>query len=80
MMTEEDLRKIVVEVIGDRDAQIRCDMTAMDVGSWDSLSHTLIMLEIGAAYGIEINAQETARLENLGALFDLVNARIAEKG
>ena len=79
-MTEEDLRKIVVDVIGHRDAEIARDMTANDVGGWDSLHHTLIMLEISAAYDVEIGAEETANLMNLGELIDLVNARIAAKG
>lgn len=79
MMTEENLREIVAEVIGDRDIRIERDMTAKDVGGWDSLNHTLIMLEIGAAYDIEIGAEETANLKNLGELIDLTNARISAK-
>jgi acyl carrier protein len=72
--TIEDLQEIAQEVIGDRDVTLSPEMTAMDVPGWDSLSHTLISIEIGGRTGRDIDAQSLAEAANFGELVDRVNA------
>ena len=49
--------------------------TAGDVPGWDSLAHVGIILAVERAFGFRIRATEMARLDNLGALVDVVIAR-----
>jgi acyl carrier protein len=52
-------------------------MTAADVPGWDSLNHSILMMELGVALGVDISAEETAKLANIGALLDYLNERAA---
>jgi acyl carrier protein len=49
--------------------------TAADVPGWDSLAHVSIILAVERAFRFRIRATEMARLDNLGALVDVVIAR-----
>lgn len=65
----------------DQDAvEIGRRTTASDVPGWNSLSHVMLMLEIGQAFGVALPADETAELEDVGALYDLIVERRAEQG
>ena len=49
--------------------------TAGDVPGWDSLSHVQIILAVERAFKFRIRTTEMARLDNLGALVDVIIAR-----
>jgi len=49
--------------------------TANDVPGWDSLAHVKIILGVEKAFKIRIRTTEMAKLDNIGALVDLVVAR-----
>lgn len=42
--------------------------TANDIEGWDSLSHTIIMMQLERALGIRIPVEETFALRNVGEL------------
>ena len=51
------------------------DTTADNVSGWDSLNHTILVLEIENAFGVVIAADETAKLPNVGALWKHIEER-----
>lgn len=46
--------------------------TALDVDGWDSLSHSMLLLELEQAFGITLDADEAARCANVGELADCI--------
>jgi len=49
--------------------------TAADVPGWDSLAHVRIILAVERAFAFRIRTTEMARLDNIGALVEVVIAR-----
>ncbi len=45
---------------------------AMDVRGWDSLSHTMILMNLEDGFGIELPMDRVLRLETVGDLVDLI--------
>jgi len=52
--------------------QFDMGMTAADIPGWDSLRHTILIMEINRVAGIDLSPEETAELKNLGALYDAI--------
>lgn len=51
--------------------------TALDVDGWDSLSHSMLLLELEQAFGITLDADEAARCANVGELADCIERQPA---
>jgi acyl carrier protein len=64
----ERLYALMSDVFMLRDFPLKPSMTAEDVPGWDSLHHTILMMELERVTGVELSPQETARLPNIGAL------------
>lgn len=45
---------------------------AMDVRGWDSLSHTMILMNLEDGFGIELPMDRVLRLGTVGDLVDLI--------
>lgn len=43
-----------------------------DIEGWDSLSHTMLIMNVEETFGIDLPLEEIIELENLGALADVV--------
>jgi acyl carrier protein len=54
--------------------------TATDVEGWDSLSHTIIMMQVERAFGIRIPVEETFALRDCGALVAFLRPYLAAAG
>lgn len=78
--TLQDLSDIARDVIGGRRRELHGSMTAADVPGWDSLNHTLIIVEISSRLGIEISPREASGLANLGELVSVVDSRLTLRG
>ena len=48
--------------------------TALDVDGWDSLSHSMLMLELESAFGIELDPERVGRCADVGELAALIEA------
>lgn len=70
-----DLEQIARDALGDASIKLRADASASSVPGWDSLQHTLIVLEINRRAGISLEPSEAADAKTFGALIDLVNSR-----
>ena len=68
------VRRVIAETFGIPEAAIDRTTTAEDVDGWDSLSHTILMVRLGRALGIEIPEAVAAEVANVGALADAVEA------
>jgi acyl carrier protein len=79
ILTIEALSAIAEEIIGLPSIALSSQMLASEIPGWDSLNHTLIILEISNMLGIELSAEETAHLPDLGALVALANSRVRSR-
>lgn len=52
--------------------RITPDTVATDVAGWDSLSHTVLLLKVEDAFGIELPEEEVFDLKNVAELAALV--------
>lgn len=57
-------------------AELDSSMVADDVDGWDSLSHVTVMLMLSREFGVEIAPTETEEIENIGALIEMIKARV----
>ena len=75
MTIEDRLLRIFRDVLEDEDLVLTEGSSAADIEEWDSLVHVTLMFNIEQEYGIQFSGEEFARLENVGELQRLVNAK-----
>jgi len=51
-------------------------LTARDVPGWDSLRNIRLILTVEKAYGVRFSASEIGKLQNVGDLVHLVQAKL----
>ena len=73
------LKQIFHEVFDDDTLVITPELTAADVAEWDSLSHIRLMLAVERSFKIRFSAAQTASLQNVGQLAELIRAKTAAK-
>lgn len=78
-ITVEAFRAILEDVLDEPVPVITEATVAKDVPAWDSLNHVRLLVHIEQAYGISFPVDAVERLENVGALIQLVNRLIAEQ-
>ncbi len=72
-LSQEQLFAVMRDVFMLSDFHFTPEMSAKDVPGWDSLHHSILMMELGIITGSEISAEETARCANIGDLLAMVN-------
>lgn len=72
----QDLQAIAREVCGDPTITLLPDGTARDVPGWDSLNHTLIVIEVNADYGVDLSPYELGKAATFGALVAAIQAAL----
>lgn len=80
MDSEAILKKtgqIIRETIRCASAPITRATRAMDVRGWDSLSHTMILIQLEDGFGIRLPMDRVLRLSTVGDLVDLIAELIA---
>jgi len=75
MNTLERLQAVMRGVFLDDSLVVGASTTALDVDGWDSLSHSMLMLEIEQAFGIELDLAEAGRCANVGELVGCIERR-----
>lgn len=73
------VQRILRDVFFDPDIVVDFSSTAADVDGWDSLSHVRLLIAIERHFAIRIAPLEADRLDNVGALVDLVLDLVREK-
>ncbi|MCU0523019.1 MAG: acyl carrier protein [Anaerolineae bacterium] len=79
MTTETMLAELFREVFEDAALTITRATTADDINGWDSLFHVTLLMAVEDRFGIEFRQHEVAGLSNVGALIDLIDAKIATR-
>jgi acyl carrier protein len=78
-MSDEVLARVaevIRETFGDESLVVTRETIADDVSGWDSLSHTIVVLAIGDAFGIVL-PPNTQAFANVGELVDTIQRLIA---
>lgn len=70
------LNKIFQEVFDDEEIQVFDEMTAKDIQEWDSLMHITLVVATEKEFNLRLNAAEIGKLENVGAMIDLIITRV----
>jgi acyl carrier protein len=66
----------IFEDVFDEDAMnITPELSAKDVDGWDSLTHIRLILAIEKAFKIKFSTSEIGKLQNVGDLVTLIQAR-----
>ena len=52
------------------------ELTAKDVGGWDSLSHMLLITEIENAFSIKFKLKDLNRMKNVGDIVDIIISKL----
>jgi len=74
-MLIEKLTTIFRKVFDDETIVLNDQMTANDIGSWDSLSHMLMITQVENAFSIKFSLREINKLKNVGALIRLIESK-----
>jgi acyl carrier protein len=71
----EKMTKIFRNVFNDDTINLNSDTTAKDIGSWDSLSHMLMITEVENTFSIKFKLREINKLKNVGSLIELIESK-----
>ncbi len=71
----ERLTQIFLDVFDEDSIEITPDLSAKDVDGWDSLAHIRLLLTIERAFKIKFSTSEIGKLETVGDLVALIQAR-----
>jgi acyl carrier protein len=69
------LGEIFEDVFDEDSIEITPELSAKDVDGWDSLTHIRLILTIEKAFKIKFSTSEIGKLENVGDLVTLIEAR-----
>ena len=71
----EKLTAIFRTVFNDNTIILRNNLTANEVGNWDSLSHMLMIGEVEKEFSIKFKLKELNKLEDVKGLIDLIELK-----
>jgi acyl carrier protein len=71
------LTTIFRKIFNDETIFLNNGLTANDIGSWDSLSHMLMITEVENVFSIKFRLREINRLKNVGTLVELIESKLA---
>jgi acyl carrier protein len=63
---------IIRETFRQKDVEITRETTALDVDGWDSLSHTMLLLDVETHFGVRLPTEKVYDLADVGELVDLI--------
>lgn len=75
MEIQERLVDVFRQVFDDETLVLTDEMTADDIGGWDSVAHINLMFSIEQAFGIQFNGNELAEMKNIGELKQLLASK-----
>ncbi len=70
------LNRVFGEVFDDEKIEIFDEMTAKDIGEWDSLMHIVLVVATEKEFKVTLNAAEVGELKNVGEMLDLLCERV----
>ena len=76
-MIIDKITRIFRTVFNDETIILNNDTTANDVGSWDSLTHMIMIAEVEEAFSIKFKLREINKLKDVGTLVELIHSKIS---
>lgn len=73
----ETMTAIVRDLFDEYDGPVSRELSARDVGQWDSLMNVQFIVLIEQAFGIRFSTREVGQFKNLGELLDAVKTKRA---
>jgi acyl carrier protein len=73
------LSAIFHDVFDDDGIVVTPQLTAADVGEWDSLNHIRLVLEVERKFGVKFSAADVGRLKNVGEFVALIQSKTADQ-
>ncbi len=73
---QSHLTTIFRNVFNDETIFLNNGITADDIGSWDSLSHMLMITEVENVFSIKFKLREINKLKNVGTLIELIESKL----
>jgi acyl carrier protein len=70
------LTGIFQDVFDEDSIEVTPELSAKDVDGWDSLAHIRLILTVERAFKIKFSTSEIGKLENVGDLVALIQARV----
>ncbi len=64
------------DVFDEPELVVRSETTAKDVLDWDSLTHIQLLVALEQAFDVRFNTGEVAGLADVGAMIDLIDAKL----
>jgi acyl carrier protein len=64
----------------DPDLEVTEDLDASKVPQWDSLNHISLVVAIESEFGVELSAEELAKLRTVGDMVKLLEAKTGTRG
>jgi len=77
--TYRKITEILRDVFDDDTIVATPDLTAADVGGWDSLAHLRVMFTVEKTFGVDFAAAQISELKNVGDLATMVEAKLAAR-
>jgi len=75
-MIIKKLTTIFRKVFNDETIVLNSELTANDVGSWDSLSHMLMITDVENTFSIKFSLREINKLKDVGTLINLIELKL----
>lgn len=72
----EQLNEVFRDVFDDDSITVNDSTTAADIEDWDSLEHINLIVSVEKSFNIRFNMGETASMKNVGAMVDLILAKV----
>ena len=73
MIEERDFLSFVANLFEVSSDSVSLDTAYESIPQWDSVMHLRLMMEVGAAYGVDIPLDEIPNLKTLGAIYSKLN-------
>jgi acyl carrier protein len=72
----EKLTAIFQKTFNDETIVLTKELTANDVGNWDSLTHMLMIGEVENTFSVKFKLKELGKLDNVGSLVELIELKV----
>lgn len=73
MLEEKEFIAFVANLFEVSPNSLSLDTAYESIPQWDSVMHLRLMMEVGAAYGVDIPLDEIPNLKTLGAIYSKLN-------
>jgi acyl carrier protein len=70
------LTKIFRTVFNNESLILSGELTANDVGNWDSLSHMLLITEIENVFSIKFKLKDLNKMRNVGEMIEIIISKL----